>query len=157
MINLTNCNGTKQESKCLLIFILTRRFSHQKLLKEKNFQVKTNLLHKILQILDFLFCLSLFITLAYHSLKPCLFWLKIVKKVSNDFKVFDWHCRILILTCTVDFGNNGPNCNVSLLIKGFTNSLLLVAYFFSPCKIIFIYILIETFKMYYIVKTNHFQ
>jgi len=34
MINLTNCNGTKQESKCLLIFILTRRFSHQTERKE---------------------------------------------------------------------------------------------------------------------------
>lgn len=80
------------------------------------------------------------------------------KKLATTLKkVFDCHCRILILTCTVDFGNNGPNCNVSLLIKGFTNSLLLVAYFLSPCKIIFIYILIETFKMYYIVKTNHFQ
>ena len=95
-------------------------------------------------------------TLQYLSLKPCSFWLKIVKNLQR-LLVFDWHCRILILTCTVDFGNNGPNCNVSLLIQGFTNSLLLVAYFLSPCKIIFIYTLIETFKMYYIVKTNHFQ
>jgi len=37
MINLTNCNGTKQESKCLLIFILTRRFSHLKTTERKEF------------------------------------------------------------------------------------------------------------------------
>jgi len=37
MTNLTNCNGTKQESKCLLIFILTRRFSHQKTAERKEF------------------------------------------------------------------------------------------------------------------------
>lgn len=137
MINLTNCNGTKQESKCLLIFILTRRFSHQTERKEfpgpnqSATQNPTDLRYIVQSSLNNT-CISKSETMFILTQNS--------KKSQQQLLVFDWHCRILILTCTVDVGNNGLNCTVSLLIQGFTNSLLLVAYFFSPCKITFIYI-----------------